>query len=494
MDTEVRPLISLSLICLLILLTSGIGLLGVRKVKMDLPQLVVGGRSLGRVLLWLLMAGENYTSYTFLGAAGWAYSKGICTFYVFSSYTISCILSFFIFPPLWRSARTNGLMTNADYFEVAYQSRWLGVVAGVVGIVSLVPFVALQLTGIQILLQIASYGKVTSVVAAGLAFFVIVAFILAGGIRGVAFASVFKDGMMVCALVFAGIVLPIHFAGSPAKVITQVLREHPQWMTLSAGGGEFGLRWFVSTICLAACGAVMWPHAVGASFSARDEDAIRWNAVRLPFYQLLLLLVYFAGFTALLVRPGLTGSAVDQSFMLVVQEHYSPWVLGAIAGTGCLAALLPAGAQVLAAASLISRNVVNPLFGGAREQQRVSAMRWLAILVATLAFGLWAFADTTIIGLVLMGYSIIAQLFPGVVFSFLSKPPKALSVAIGMAVAFAILIASRTLRVNTWSGINIGLVALVANALSLLACNYGFNELQGRNSDSSRQQEKSAIL
>jgi SSS family solute:Na+ symporter len=403
MDTGIRPLISLSLICLVVLVTSGIGLLGIRRIKMDLPQLVVGGRSLGGVLLWFLMAGENYTSYPFLGAAGWAYSKGICAFYVFASFTITCVLSYFILPPLWRSARQNGLMTSADYFESAYHSRWLGVVAGVVGIVSLVPFITLQLTGIQILLQIASYGMVTSIAAAGLAFFVIVAFILVGGIRGVACASIFKDGMMVGAIVFAGIVLPVHFAGSPVAVINQVLREHPQWMTLSSGDGECGIGWFVSTICLAACGAIMWPHVVAASFSARDEDAIRWNAIRLPFYQLLLLLVYFAGFTALIVRPGLNGPAVDQSFMLVVQEHYSPWVLGTIAGTGCLAALLPAGAQVLAAASLISRNVVTPLRGGPREQQRAGTTRWLVVLVAALAFVLWAFAHTTMIGLVLMG-------------------------------------------------------------------------------------------
>src|SRR5207249_1265658 len=207
-------------------------------------------------------------------------------------------------------------------------------------------------------------------------------------------------------------------------------------------------------------------------FSARDEDAIRWNAIRLPFYQLLLLLVYFAGFTALIVRPGLNGPAVDQSFMLVVQEHYSPWVLGTIAGTGCLAALLPAGAQVLAAASLISRNVVTPLRGGPREQQRAGTTRWLVVLVATLAFVLWAFAHTTMIGLVLMGYSIIVQLFPGIVFSFRRRPPKALSVGIGIAIAFVILIVFRTARVNVWSGIHTGLVALVCNAASVLACDY----------------------
>lgn len=466
------PFLSLTIMMSIIAITGGLSLFGIRNIKMDLSHLLVGGRSLGGLLLWLLMAGENYTSYTFLGAAGWAYGKGICAFYVFASYTITCILSFFVFPPLWRSARAHGLMTNADYFAQVYQSRWLSVVVGLVGIFSLVPFVALQLTGIQILLHIGSYGRLNSIRAAGLAFFAILAFILVGGIRGVAFASIFKDSMMVGALVFAGIVLPVRFAGSPLAVINQVLRGHPQWMTLSPGASEYGLRWFVSTTFLAAFGALMWPHAVGACFSARDEDSIRWNAVRLPLYQMLLLLVYFAGFTALLVRPGLTGAAVDQSFMLVVQEHYPPWLLGTIAGTGCLAALLPAGAQVLAAASLISRNVVSPLLGSTREQHRASVTRWLAVLVAVLAFGLWAFADTTIIGLVLWGYSIIVQLFPGVVLSFLQKPPRALSVGVGIVVALTTLVAFGRLGLNTLSGINVGLVALILNTAIVLTCEY----------------------
>jgi solute:Na+ symporter, SSS family len=72
----------------------------------------------------------------------------------------------------------------------------------------------------------------------------------------------------------------------------------------------------------------MWPHSIAAVYAAKSEEAVRRNAIILPFYQIMLLLVYFAGFTALLIKPGLKGSEVDQSFMLVVQEHYAPWVLG----------------------------------------------------------------------------------------------------------------------------------------------------------------------
>src|SRR5258708_19395613 len=102
----------------------------------------------------------------------------------------------------------------------------------------------------------------------------------------------------------------------------------------------------------------MWLHSMAAVSAGKSEEAVRRNVIILPFYQIMLLLVYFAGFTALLIKPGLKGSEVDQSFMLVVQEHYAPWVLGLVGAAGCLAALVPAPAQILPAASLLSPHLI----------------------------------------------------------------------------------------------------------------------------------------
>jgi Na+/proline symporter len=336
-----RSIIALAIIGSVIVGTAGFGIFGVRKVKIDPTQFIVGGRSLGAIFLWLLMAGEVYTSFTFLGAAGWAYSKGAPAFYIICYLTVACILSFFYLPPIWRTARRHSLLTSADYFAVKYQSPLLGALVALVGVVFLVPYITLQLTGIQILLQIAGYGTIDSVLAAGLAFGLIVAFVLVSGLRGAAWASLIKDALVLGAVLFAGIVLPIQFFGSPKGVIDQVLKVQPNWMTLAGGTNNFGTVWFVSTVLLTGFGGFMWPHSIAAVYAAKSEEAVRCNAIILPFYQIMLLLVYFAGFTALLIKPGLKGSEVDQSFMLVVQQHYAPWVLGLVGAAGSLAALVP---------------------------------------------------------------------------------------------------------------------------------------------------------
>jgi solute:Na+ symporter, SSS family len=184
-----NSLTGLLIVFWVIVATIGFGLFGIRKIQMSPSQFILGGRSFGVVFLWLLSAGEIYTSFTFLGAAGWAYGKGAPAFYIICYLTVSCITLFFYFPPVWRIAQRHGLLTNADYIGFKYHSRALGFLTGLVGVVFLIPYITLQLTGIQILLQIAGYDTINSVWAAGVAFALIIVFVSISGLRGAAWAS-----------------------------------------------------------------------------------------------------------------------------------------------------------------------------------------------------------------------------------------------------------------------------------------------------------------
>ena len=461
--------IALGVIALILLFTIGFGWFAVRNVRMDPTQYIVGGRSFGPLLLWLLMAGEIYTSFTFLGAAGWAYTKGAPAFYILCYGTVAYIISYFMLPPIWRIANANGLLTGPDFFSFVYKSKWLGALVAVVGFVFLVPYVTLQLTGLEILLRIAGYGALNSVLAVGIAFALIVLFVFFMGLRGTAWASIVKDTLVLLGVIFAGIFLPIHFFGSPAGVITHVLAQTPTWMTLQGTTTPSGTVWFVSTVALTALGFFMFPQSMAATYSAKSPDTIRRNAIFLPFYQLMLLLVYFAGFTALLVHPGLKGPAGDQSFMLVVQQYFPPWVLGAVAGAGCLAALIPASGQVLAAASLVSKNLLTDYGFIRSEQAATTATRVFVVVVAILAFAFWAVARTSLVGLLLIAYNGVTQFFPGVVLSLSPKTkPHSAGVGAGIVVGIATLIYSSATGVTMPWGLNTGFLALILNVIVLV--------------------------
>ena len=460
---------ALGVIALILLFTIVFGWFAVRNVRMDPTQYIVGGRSFGPILLWLLMAGEIYTSFTFLGAAGWAYTKGAPAFYILCYGTVAYIISYFMLPPIWRVANENGLLTGPDYFRFIYKSKWLGALVAIVGFVFLVPYVTLQLTGLEILLRIAGYGSLNSILAVGIAFALVILFVFFMGLRGTAWASIVKDVLVLLGVIFAGIVLPIHFFGSPAAVISRVLEQTPTWMTLQGTTTSSGTVWFVSTVILTAMGFFMFPQSMAATYSARSADTIRRNAIFLPFYQLMLLLVYFAGFTALLVHPGLKGPAGDQSFMLVVQQYYPPWVLGAIAGAGCLAALIPASGQVLAAASLVSKNLLSDYGFVRSEQAATTATRIFVVLIAILAFAFWAVARTSLVGLLLIAYNGVTQFFPGVVLSLSPRTrPHPAGVGAGIVVGIATLAYFAATGASIPWGLNTGFLALILNVIVLV--------------------------
>ncbi len=450
-----------------------VGVMGTRRIHMNPEQFIVGGRSFGALFLWLLLAGEIYTSFTFLGAAGWAYGKGAPAFYILCYGTVAYILSYFLLPPIWRVANRYRFLTGPDFFVRQYDSKPLGALSALVGFVFLIPYATLQLTGIQVLLTIAGYGAFNSLVAVALAFAVIVIFVYSTGLRGAAWASIVKDLLVLIGVIFAGLALPIHFFGSPAGAIDRILAVRPHWLTLAPDMSANGIVWFVSTVILTALGFYMWPQSMAAIFSAKNEDTLRRNAIYLPLYQLMLLLVYFAGFTALLVLPGLKGPAADQSFMLVVQKYYSPWVLGFVAGAGCLAGLVPASVQILAAASIVSKNVLADTLGIATSDvEQTRATRILVLVVALLAFLFWVFAKTTLVGLLLIAYNGITQLFPGVILSLSRTRPNALGVASGIVVGIGTLALLALAGKSTILGLNVGLVALVLNFIVTAVVGY----------------------
>ena len=166
---------------------------------MDLEQWTVGGRGFGLVLVWLLMAGEIYTTFTFLGASGWAYSRGGPVLYILGYLPLMYVISFYILPPIWDAGRKHGLQTQADFFEVRYGSLFLAAFVALVGVVCLIPYLQMQITGLGLIVEVASYGAIGHTPAMIVAFALVAAFVFVSGVRGVAWASIVKDHPLVSA-------------------------------------------------------------------------------------------------------------------------------------------------------------------------------------------------------------------------------------------------------------------------------------------------------
>jgi solute:Na+ symporter, SSS family len=443
---------------------------------MDLEQWTVGGRGFGTILVFVLMAGEIYTTFTFLGGSGFAYGHGAPAFYILSYGCLAYVLSYWLLPPIWRYAKEHRLIAQPDFFARKYDSPALGVLVAVVGIIALVPYLVLQLKGLGIIVDTAAYGAISPTLAIWIGAAVVTVYVMVSGVHGSAWTAVVKDVSILAIVLFLGIYLPLHYYGGYGSMFTAIQAAKPNFLALPAQGES--LAWFDSTVLLTALGFYMWPHTFGSLYTAKEERAFRRNAALLPIYQIILLFVFFVGFAAILQVPGLKGTEIDLSLLRLSVQTFDPWFVGVIGAAGVLTAIVPGSMILMASATLLANNIFRYFRPQATDATISRTAKLLVPVVAVLSVIFTLRGGTTIVALLLMGYSFVTQLFPTLVASLLTHNPVTkegafAGICVGVATV-AVTSLTHTTVATLFPGFpealrdfNIGIVALLLNLATL---------------------------
>ncbi|MFO2551271.1 sodium:solute symporter family protein, partial [Alicyclobacillus cycloheptanicus] len=252
----------------------------------------------------------------------------------------------------------------------------------------------------------------------------------------------------------------MHVGGLTA-MFTKINAEKPGFLTLGAKG--MGIPWFISTVALTGLGFYMWPHAFGAVYTAKHERVFRKNAIFLPLYQLILLFVFFAGFAAILITPGLTNS--NLALLDAVQKVFPGWVAGVIGGAGVLTAIVPGSLMLMCAGTLIAENIYRPLVGGNTSPKQLQTIaRVMVWVVAAVTFLFSIHSNAAIVALLLMGYNFVSQFFPTVLLAVFAR--RAVSKAgafAGIIVGVAMVVYFTMSNLSLLWGVNTGFWALLVN-------------------------------
>jgi SSS family solute:Na+ symporter len=447
-----------------IIFSSLLGIYAGRRVKMNLENWTVGGRKFGVIIIWLLMAGEIYTTFTFLGASGWAYSKGAPTFYILIYGTLAYTLSFFILPALWKVGKAYGLHTQPDFFIKRYDSRLLGVLVALIGVFSIIPYLQLQLTGLGLIVEEASNKSISPHLAIGISFVLTCAFVYTSGIKGVAWVAILKDIMMLLAVIIVGIGVPSIYFGGLGKMFRELMATRPSHLVFPGATANMDVVWVMSTALLTGLGFYMWPHVFGSVFSAKSSEIIKKNAVIMPFYQIPVLLVFIVGFTALLVIPGLKNG--DMAFLALVNKTYPSWFMGFIGAAGAVTAMVPSAILVLFASTHLAKNVYqtgfNPEMG---EDKVMSLSRLMVVVIMAFALIFSIFFPNELVNLLIIGYDGVCQFFPGVVLGLFWKRVTKAGVLSGIVTGVVLVSFLIIVKRDPFLGLNAGFAALVVNTV-----------------------------
>jgi SSS family solute:Na+ symporter len=402
---------------------------------------LAGGR-FGTLITWFLLGGDLYTAYTFIAVPALAFGAGAIAFFAVPYTIVIYPFVFIVFPRLWSVARAHGYITAADFVRGRYGDRWLALAIAVTGIIATLPYIALQLVGLEVVIAAMGVQLSGALVYLPLivSFTILAAFDYFSGLRAPAAIAIIKDLMIYITVIAAVIVIPTQLGGW-GKVFAAV---PPQKLILPHDFGSY--TGYATLFMGSALALFLYPHSITGVLSSSSRQVIQRNAALLPAYSFVLGLIALLGYMALAVDVGHLPAyatafkqfgnnfAVPALFLQV----FPSWFVGfAFAAIG-IGALVPAAIQSIAASNLFTRNIyrefINPKCSPRAEAQMAKTMSLVA-KVGALMFIIFLPQEYAI-NMQLLGGIWIIQTFPAVIFGLYTRwlDPKALLIgwALGM--------------------------------------------------------------
>jgi SSS family solute:Na+ symporter len=402
----------------------------------NLDEWGLGGRKFGTWVTWFLLGGDLYTAYTFIAVPAVMFASGAQGFFAVPYTIIVYPLVFVFLPRLWSVSHRRSYVTPADFVRGRFDSRALALAVALTGIVATMPYIALQLVGIQAVFEVMGLGGSDNILAADaplfLAFAVLAAYTYASGLRAPALIAFVKDTLIYLVMAVAIVYIPARLGGWGAIFDS----AHAKFAAVDAEAGRadgfsfvgLGQSWPYATLALGSAMALfMYPHAVTAVLAAKNRTVPRRNAAILPAYSFLLALLALTGFMAIAagIDPvGLDGSPNPQlAVPMLFEEMFPSWFAGVAFAAVAIGALVPAAIMSIAAANLWTRNVykafLRPHATPAQEAQQSKVVS-LLVKFGALVFVL-GLDRSFAINLQLLGGIWILQTFPSVVFGLYTR-------------------------------------------------------------------------
>src|SRR6188508_509122 len=125
----------------------------------NLDEWGLGGRGFGTFIAWFLIGGDLYTAYTFIAVPATLYAGSVVGFFAVPYTIVVYPLIFLFLPKLWSVSHRHGYVTPADFVQGRYDSKPLALAIAITGILATMPYIALQLVGIQVTLEVMGIGS-----------------------------------------------------------------------------------------------------------------------------------------------------------------------------------------------------------------------------------------------------------------------------------------------------------------------------------------------
>jgi SSS family solute:Na+ symporter len=432
--------VALTVLILLFALVTGMGFWATRWRRADsmesLDEWGLGGRRFGTWVTWFLLGGDLYTAYTFVAVPAAMFALGAVSGFFAVPYTIVLYPIIFIFMArLWSVSHRHGYVTPADFVKGRYGSRGLALAVSITGILATMPYIALQLVGIQAVLEVAGVGGSNALakdLPLFIAFALLAAYTYSSGLRAPAIIAFVKDALIYLVIIVAVIYLPskvggwdhVFTAAETKMAKTNPVTGKPNGVTIP----NAQQYWAYATLAFGSALALfMYPHSITATLSSSSRNTIRRNASILPAYSFVLGLLALLGWVAIAAGTKPIGLDGKPNAQLVIpqlfEDMFPSWFAGVAFAAVAIGALVPAAIMSIAAANTFTRNIYRDfLKPDASHAQEAKVGKLVSLLVKAFALIFVLTLDKqNAINFQLLGGIWILQTFPAIVFGLYTR-------------------------------------------------------------------------
>src|SRR3712207_4930433 len=318
--------------------------------------------------------------------------------------------SFLVVIRLWSVSHVRGFVTPADFVRSRFDSPTMALLVAITGIVATMPYIALQLVGIEAILKAMGVeGELPLIVA----FIILAIYTYNSGLRAPALIAVVKDTLIYLTIIVAVIVIPSKLGGWDAIFGAAEEKFSAGAGTILPATGQLGY----ATLALGSALALfLYPHSITGVLAASNRDALKRNMSALPIYSLALGLIALLGFMAIAAGIEPIGTDGNTIVPVLFQEMFPSWFAGVAFAAIGIGALVPAAIMSIAAANLFTRNIYKEyLKKDATPQQEAKVAKVASLVVKLGAVAAILFLNPQFsIDLQLIGGVIILQTMPSV--------------------------------------------------------------------------------
>jgi SSS family solute:Na+ symporter len=393
---------------------SGLGFFAARWRRPDnmahLDEWGLGGRSFGSWITWFLVGGDLYTAYTFVAVPALLFASGAAGFFAVPYTVIVYPMVFVVLLRLWSVSHRHGFVTPADFVRARSGSSTMALLVAITGIVATMPYIALQLVGIEAVLKTMHLNATWSLI---IAFAVLAAYTYQSGLRAPALIAFVKDALIYLVIIVAVIYIPYKLGGWHAIFGAADTKFAKTNGTIVAPAGQ----WQYVTLALGSAMALfLYPHSVTGVLASRSRDVIKRNMAALPAYSFLLGLIALLGYMAIAAKSKPIGTDNNTIVPVLFDQVFPQWFAGIAFAAVAIGALVPAAIMAIAAANLFTRNIYKEYLrrdAGPAEEATVSKLASLVVKVGAVLVILLISPQFSI-DLQLIGGVIILQTLPSV--------------------------------------------------------------------------------